>query len=98
MVPVGAGQASERGKQPIVILGYDVSELNNKKQGQNPYAYNNGMHTMAVPTTLYLVVRPIHQEVNQTCYWKPGQLSDTTGVKDLRVEPTTAPLFKHYSS
>lgn len=93
MVPVGAGQASERGKQPIVILSYDVSELNNKKQRQNPYAYNNGMNTMAVPTALYLVVRPIHQEVNQTCYCKPGQLSDTTGVKDLRVEPTTAPLF-----
>lgn len=93
MVPVGAGQASQKGKQPIVILRYDVYELNNKKQGQNPYAYNNGVHTMAVPTALYLVVRPIHQEVNQTCYWKPGQLSDTTGDKDLGVEPTTAPLF-----
>lgn len=61
MVPVGAGQASERGKQPIVILSYDVYELNNKKQGQNPYAYNKGMHTRAVTRALYLVVRPIYQ-------------------------------------
>lgn len=52
------------------------------------------MHTTAVPRALYLIVRPIYQEGNQTCYWKPGQLSDTSGVKDLGVEPTTAPLFK----
>lgn len=98
MVPVGVGQASERGKQPIVIINFDVYELNNKKQGQNPYAYNNGKHTMAVPTALYLVVRPVHQEGNQTCYWKPGQFSDTSGVKILGLEPTTAPLFKHHNS
>lgn len=53
---------------------------------------------MAVPTALYLVVRPIHQEGNQTCYWKSGHLSDTSGVKNLGIEPTTAPLFKHHNS
>lgn len=81
MVPVHAEQASERGKQSIVIPSCDVYELNNNKHGQNPCGCSSDTHIMGVPPSLYLDVRPIHQDGNQVLYWKPSQLSNISEVK-----------------